>query len=90
MELYKRFKGKEPEEEPKEEQKEESFNPVELEQTFDRAYRSRMDADTFFDKIRQNLIYLINQSSDILQHPQNRPTGDKWLKVQNTTIQTIK
>ena len=21
-----------------------------------------------------------NQSSDILQHPQNRPTGDRWLK----------
>ena len=22
----------------------------------------------------------INQSSDILQHSQNRPTGDRWLK----------
>ena len=21
-----------------------------------------------------------NQSSDVLQHPQNRPTGDRWLK----------
>ena len=31
-----------------------------------------------------------NQSSDILQHPQNRPTGDRWLKFQNTTIQIIK
>ena len=26
-----------------------------------------------------------NQSSDILQHPQNRPTGDRLLKFQNTT-----
>ena len=23
---------------------------------------------------------LLNQSSDILQHSQNRPTGDRWLK----------
>ena len=23
---------------------------------------------------------LTNQSSDILQHSQNRPTGDRWLK----------
>ena len=23
---------------------------------------------------------LSNQSSDILQHSQNRPTGDRWLK----------
>ena len=22
----------------------------------------------------------LNQSSDILQHSQNRPTGDRWLK----------
>ena len=32
----------------------------------------------------------LNQSSDILQHSQNRPTGDRWLKFQNTTIQIIK
>ena len=31
-----------------------------------------------------------NQSSDILQHPQNRPTGDRWLRFQNTTIQIMK
>ena len=24
---------------------------------------------------------VINQSSDILQHSQNRPTGDRWLKL---------
>ena len=30
-----------------------------------------------------------NQSSDILQHSQNRPTGDRWLKFLNTTIHTI-
>ena len=44
---------------------EESFDPVELEQALDRAYRSyringrsRMDINTFFDLIRQNLIDL--------------------------------
>ena len=48
------------------EQNEESFNSVELEQAFNRAFRSsringrnRMDVDTFFDRIRQNLIDLI-------------------------------
>ena len=47
---------------------EESFNPIELEQAFNRAYRSyringrsRMDVDTFFDWIRQNLINLMNR-----------------------------
>ena len=47
---------------------EESFNPVELEQAFDRAYRSyringrsRMDVDTCFDQIRQNVIGLISR-----------------------------
>ena len=45
---------------------EESFSPAELEQAFGRAYSSygingnRMDADAFFDRIRQNLIDLIN------------------------------
>ena len=45
---------------------EESFKPVELEQAFERAYRSytinersRIDVDTSFDQIRQNLIDLI-------------------------------
>ena len=43
-----------------------SFNSKELEQAFDRAYRSyringksRMDVGTFFDQIRKNLIDLI-------------------------------
>ena len=47
---------------------EESFNPMEREQAFGRAYRSyridgrsRMDVDTFFDRIRQNLIDLMNR-----------------------------
>ena len=69
MGLYKSVKGeKEPKEEPEEEQNEESFNPVELGQIFDRAYgsykidgRSRMDVDTFFDQIRQNLIDIISR-----------------------------
>ena len=60
------FKGPRKPEEPTE-QNEEPFNPVELEQAFDRACRSyrinaksRMDIDTFFDRIRQNLIDLIS------------------------------
>ena len=47
---------------------EESFNPIKHEQAFGRACRrytfngrSRMDADTFFDRIRQNLIDLMNR-----------------------------
>ena len=47
---------------------EESFNPVELEQAHNRAYRSyriigrsRMDVGTFFDQFRQNLIDLMNR-----------------------------
>ena len=47
---------------------EESFDPIEFEQAFNRAYRSyringrsRMDIDTFFDWIRQNLIDLMNR-----------------------------
>ena len=55
--------------EPKESHEpEESFNPIELEQAFNRAYRSyrfngksRMDIDTFFDRIRQNQIDLMNR-----------------------------
>ena len=48
----------------KEDQNEESFNPIELEQAY-RSYRingrSRMDVDTFFDRIRQNLMDLMNR-----------------------------
>ena len=47
---------------------EESFNSVELQQPFQRAYRSsringrsRIDVNTFFDRIRQNLIDLISR-----------------------------
>ena len=47
---------------------EESFNPIEREQAFSRAYRSyringrpRMDVDTFFNRIRQNLIGPMNR-----------------------------
>ena len=46
----------------------ESFNPIELEQAFNGAYRnytingrSRMDVDTFFDRIGQNLIDMMNR-----------------------------
>ena len=27
------------------------------------------------------LEYFVSQNSDILQHSQNRPTGDRWLKL---------
>ena len=47
---------------------EETFNPIDLEQAFNRVYRSyringrpRMDLDTFSDRIRQNLIDLMNR-----------------------------
>ena len=53
------LKGPREPEEPVE-QNEESLNPVELQQAFNRAFRSsringrnRMDVDTFFDRIRQ-------------------------------------
>ena len=53
---------------PREPKPEESFNPIELEQALNKAYRSyringrsRMDVDTFFDRIRQNLIDLMNR-----------------------------
>ena len=46
----------------------ESFNPIEHERAFSRAYRSfaingrpGLDVDTFFNRIRQNLIDLINR-----------------------------
>ena len=48
---------------------EETFHPIELEQAFNGAYRSlringrpRMDVDTFFDWIRQNLIDLMSRT----------------------------
>ena len=47
---------------------EEHFSQAELEQDFDRAYRSYrinrrsiINVDTFFDQIRQNLINLMNR-----------------------------
>ena len=53
---------------PREPEPEESFNPIEGEQAFGRAYRSyringrpRMDVDTFFNRIRQNLIDLMDR-----------------------------
>ena len=54
---------KEPCEPEESHEPEESFNPIELEQVFNRTYRSyringrsRMDVDTFFNRIRQNLM----------------------------------
>ena len=68
MGLYKSFKCKESEETEESFSPNESFNPVELEQAFDRAYRSyringrsRIDIDTLSDRVRQNLIDLISR-----------------------------
>ena len=33
------------------------------------------------DKQLRTIRCSLNQSSDILQHSQNRPTGDRWLKL---------
>ena len=70
MWLYKRVKGEKQLKElqsEEEEKNEEYFSQAELEQAFDWAYRSyrinrrsRINVDTFFDQIRQNLIDLMN------------------------------
>ena len=80
MGLYKRFKGE------KEEQNEESFNPAELKQVFSRAYRSygingrsRMDVETFFEWIRQNLIDLMNRELTDLGSARVQTTA--WIRL---------
>ena len=62
------LKGPQPKELKGPRELEESYNPIESEQAFGRAYRSyringrpRMDVDTFFEWIRQNLINLLNR-----------------------------
>ena len=64
---------------------EETFNPIELEQVFNGAYRnyringrSRMDVDTFFDQIRQNLIDLINK--ELAQLGSARVQMTTWIR----------
>ena len=64
---------------------EESFNPIEHEQAFGRAYRrytfngrSRMDVDTFFDRIRQNLIDLMNMTQTDLGSARVQTTA--WIR----------
>ena len=34
--------------------------------------------------------YNLNQSSDIRQHSQNKPTEDRWIRLKNLTIQILK
>ena len=68
--------------EPREPNKpEESFNPIEIEQAFN-SYRingrSRMDVDTFFDRIRQNLIDLMNREVKDLGSARVQTTA--WIK----------
>ena len=64
---------------------EETFNPIELEQAFNGAYRSyringrpRMDVDTFLDRIRQNLIDLINK--ELAQLGSARVQMTRWIR----------
>ena len=59
--------------------------PIELEQAFDRAYRSyringrpRMDVDTFFNRIRQNLIGLMNRELTDLHSVRVQTTA--WIR----------
>ena len=69
---------------------EESFDAKELEQAFGRAYRryrfngrSRMDVDTFFDRIRRNLIDLMNRVLTDLGSARVQMTA--WIRL----IQTL-
>ena len=69
---------------------EESFNPIEHEQAFGRAYRSytfngrsRMDVDTFFNRIRQNLIDLMDRELTDLGSARVQTTA--WIRF----IQTL-
>ena len=38
------------------------------------------EEDRYVDEVDKTVNTEKNQSSDILQHSQNRPTGDRWLK----------
>ena len=65
---------------------EESFNPIELEQAFGRAYksyrineRSRIDVQTFFDRTRGNLIDLMNRKIQGLGSARVQTT--LWIEV---------
>ena len=82
MGFYNRVTGnqtqqKEPEPKP--------FNPIELEQAFDGAYRSyridgrpRMDADTFFSRIRGELFSLITRELTVLNSARVQTTT--WIR----------
>ena len=63
----------------------EPFNPIELEQAFGRAYRSyrvngrpRMDVDTFFNRIRGELINLITRELTDLNSARVQMTA--WIR----------
>ena len=63
----------------------ERFNPIELEQAFNGAYRSyridgrpRMDADTFFNRIRGELISLIARELSVLNSARVQTTT--WIR----------
>ena len=70
---------------------EETFHPIEFEQAFNRAYKSfringrlRMDVDTFFDRIRQNLIDLMSRT--LIDLGSGRVQMTAWIKF----IQALK
>ena len=83
MGLYSRVAGNQAQQE--ELSKPEPFNPIEFEQAFDGAYRSyringrsRMDADTFFSRIRGELIRLITRELATLNSVRVQTTT--WIK----------
>ena len=68
MGLYNRVTGNQAQREEPREPEPEPFNPIELEQAFDRAYRSyrvnrrpKMDVETFFSRITSALVELIKR-----------------------------
>ena len=87
MGLYNRVTGNQTQQNKIEELKipHKCFNPIELEQAFSGAYRShrvngrpRMDVDTFFERIRQNLVDLINK--ELVQLSSARVQTTAWIR----------
>ena len=82
MGFYNRVTGNQTQHKIEGPHKPEPFNPIELEQAFDGAYRSyridgrpRMDADTFFNRIRGELISLIARKLTVLNSARVQTTS---------------
>ena len=85
MGLYNRVTGNQTQCKIEGRRKSKPFNPIELEQAFDGAYRSyridgrpRMDADTFFSRIRGELISLIARELTVLNSARVQTTT--WIR----------